>query len=183
MTIKRLSLDVDEVLRAQIPEIIRQARLLHGADLTLADFSCWDAKLGYKCRSGLTNAEFDDWAWGNPQVALAAQPLPNAVAAVQYLARYYDIVITTASGAPEETEYWLRKHGFPFSKCFFTGTKHLVDFDLHVDDSLSQIKKCMDAQRPIIKMAAPNNGGENGIVTMQSWADLALIHDNLDKVI
>ena len=154
-----LALDLDNTIKGQIEEIIRQAQLKYNVSLTLEDdFDVWDKPIGHKL--GMGYEEFLKWAWMNPEIQWQAQPLPGAVEGVKSLYRTHHITILTATAFPALVDPWCFRWGIPYHNIVFATDKSQADFDMLIDDSPGTLKQLSALGRNVVRFSRPWNAIE-----------------------
>lgn len=166
-----IGVDWNSTLQDQISEIIRQARIIYGVDLSLDDFNQWDAPLGGKC--GITDQAFTRWAWTNPDIQWEARPYPGAADSLLTLSQLgVEIHVITSTSNPGLVVPWLERNGVPYDKVIFSNDKTAEDFDVLVDDNPGTLVKVAEAGRKVIRHAIPWNQHMDLFPVLDNWLRL-----------
>ena len=168
---RRIAIDMDDVLADTLGALLEWARARHGIRLTPAD---------------LVGRELGEAMGPEGAAAIAALldegsffgglPLiPGAVETVRELSRRDEIFVVSAAtqfaGSFTPKLRWLERH-FPFipaDHVVFCGDKAIVDADYLVDDSLHRFPRFRGQG---ILFDAPHNRAVTGLPRARSWAEV-----------
>lgn len=117
-------------------------------------------------------------------------PIKNAYKGVSYLRSMgFKIIITTSQREEtlQPTIRWLKKHKIFFNELYNTNEKHLVNFDVHIDDNPEQITKIVNANKKVIIFSTLQNKNidkniENKCVRVNGWNDIIDLFEDIIKI-
>ncbi len=184
---KRIGIDIDGVIADSQPVIIGKLNRHFGTTYTLRDFINFRPVKMF----GIRRRQLEDliMTWER-EIIEEAVPYPGAVAAVNQLARNYEIHLISAR-SPQyqpQTLAWLENHHIPHNRLMLLG-KHdkrgaCLDLcvDLFIEDSRKNAVQVSSCAIPVLLMdAAYNRGRLPSLVTrVFNWQEImSYIHGNL----
>lgn len=166
-----LCLDLDNVVKNLIGEVIHQADLDFGIKLTIEDdFDRWDKPIGPKL--GFTSQEqYLTWAWKNEEIHWNAQPMPGAVEIIPQLYAKHHITILTATEFPDMVAPWFQKWSIPYHQIIHAKDKSQHPFDVLIDDSPTTLEKLDGMGRNVIRFVYPYNQHLLYLPSMFRWSE------------
>ncbi|ASS77243.1 5'(3')-deoxyribonucleotidase [Tumebacillus algifaecis] len=148
---------MDSVIVDLMSEWFRRYNEEHDDDLTVERIMCWQTEKYVKPVCGKKIYEYLD----APGLFRGLQPLPDAVAVLERLAKAYDLLIVTSSRtfAYTEKEQWVAEH-LPFlskENLIFAHRKDMVRGDLLFDDAPHNLEAFAATGRLAVAMDYPYN--------------------------
>lgn len=167
-----ISLDLDNVIRDSVGQIIKLAKQQYGAQLHRDQFNVWDPQLGHLL--AISEDEFFQFAWCNKDVFSQAEPMLHVKRYLRQLAWRNRLIINTSNTFPDVTYEWLERWCIPADEVVHTNNKLDVEFDIHVDDSPHVLETLHNAGRKVIRFASvPWNAHLNGKYPhANNWVEL-----------
>lgn len=171
----RLGIDLDGVVADFNTGWMRRYNEQFGADLDPSMVTSWNAMLDLTRFESMQ--EFWRWAEGGPRPSIFRDlpAFPDAVPAMQRLARDHKIVIITTKPrwAVHDTFAWISEHGLPTQEVHMISRKWEVECDVYLDDAPHLLPRLV-SYRPdatVVRFARPWNRDVEGTLTVDSWAE------------
>ena len=169
---RRIAIDMDDVLADTLGALLDWAHLRLGARLTRADLRgrSLHAALGPGPAAAVEELLCEGSFFGDLPL------IPGAVEVVRELARREEVFVVSAAtpfpGSFTPKLRWLERH-FPFipaSHVVFCGDKAIVDADDLIDDNVHLFPRFRGRG---ILFDAPHNATVEGFLRVRSWGDVA----------
>lgn len=187
MKIKTVSIDVDGVLRDFVYSLIFTYKKHYPDHKVIEPVTSFSLENFFPIKEKI----YDFFRSNAKEIFLDNAPaIKDSYKGINYLRSMgFKIIITTSQ--KEETIGptidWLKKFKVKFSKIYNTHDKHLVDFDIHIDDDPKQITNIVNANKKVIIFSTLQNKKinkniENKCIRVHSWNDVIDLFEDVTKV-
>ena len=133
----KILLDVDEVLRPIMSEVIKIYNKEHKTNIKFEDIKKW----GLSNTFPLIDDDEHFFKFHSEQIFSQPDPYPFSPDIVYDLYRNHEVVIVSSQfdGLEDLTLDWLKKHDFKFHNIFFEKDKSLIKGDVMIDDGVHNL--------------------------------------------
>ena len=138
-------------------------------ELSPLSFDRWNPPLGRKL--GISEAEFNQVAWGNEWVFRNSPPYPGAKEAIQRLSEGYQIIIATSTNRPDLVEPWFEENGIYFDDILWTQDKCKIK-GLLIDDAPETIERRWCKQLMTVRRELLWNCHLTNVPALKDWRHL-----------
>lgn len=187
MKAKIISLDIDGVLRDFIYSLIFTYKKHNPDHKVIEPITSFSLENFFPIKEKI----YDFYRFNAEEIFLTNAPaIKDSYKGVNYLRSMgFKIIITTSQ--KEETIgptiSWLKKFKIRYSKIYSTHDKHLVDFDIHIDDDPEQITNIVNANKKVIIFSTLQNKKmdrniESKCIRVHNWNEVIDLFEDVSKV-
>lgn len=172
----RLGIDLDGVVADFNAGWIPLYNQHFGTALDVADVDAWNSPV--RLTHFTSMSQF--WRWASTagegtSIFRILRPYPDAVEALQRLARRHKVVIITTKPtfAVHDTYAWLAEHRIPTNEVHILDDKTAVSCDIYLEDADHNLEDLCDAHpgATVCRFVRPWNVAHEGVRDVHDWGE------------
>ena len=162
--------DIDEVLRALLPSMVKIYNTGFHTNLTVDDVKDYDVETSFPLTKNLSISAKDYFFKCHARELFLETPvIKGAREALKILSDYGEVVIITRQFGTENKIYaleWLEKFKMPYDGICFVNDKSVIKCDYLIDDNVDNFKHC-DVKGAVL-ITAPYNKSEKDVYRLRT---------------